>query len=89
MKIKDVRITARVPIETFYAIQKAASIMGVPINAYIVQVAHEAALQKIDSDQASSITLSKKDANWFLEQLERKPQPNQKLIKALYNIGES
>lgn len=87
--MKDVRVTARVPIETFSAIQKAAFLMGVPINAYIVQVAHNAAIQKIDSDQASSITLSKKDSDWFLQQLERKPQPNQKLIKALYNIGES
>lgn len=62
--------------------------MGVPINAYIVQVAHEAALQKIDAEQASKITLSKKDSEWFLQQLERNPQPNQKLRNALRPKGD-
>lgn len=81
--MKEVRITARVPIGIYNDIHKAAELIGVPVNAYITQVAHEAALKKIDETESARITLSAKDSYWFLEQINKPSKPNRKLIGAL------
>ena len=46
--IEKGRITARVPLAVQQTIQKAAELTGVPMNAYMVQVVHQHALELID-----------------------------------------
>ena len=46
--IQKGRITARVPLNVQQTIQKAAELTGVPVNAYMVQVVHQHALELID-----------------------------------------
>ena len=76
--IQKGRITARVPLNVQQTIQKAAELTGVPVNAYMVQVVHQHALELIDWYE-----LSASDSEWFIEQLAHPRQPNAKLKRAL------
>ncbi|MCB1657008.1 MAG: DUF1778 domain-containing protein [Pseudomonadales bacterium] len=82
------RITARVPLNVQQTIQKAAELTGVPMNAYMVQVVHQHALELIDWYEMKNIVLSERDSEWFIEQLANPRQPNAKLKRALANYKE-
>lgn len=79
------RIAIRVPIDIQETVQRAAEIMGTPVNAYIVQVVHQHALDAIDRYDMKNITLSESDSEWFLQQLTQLQQPHSKLKRALVN----
>ena len=81
--IQKGRITARVPLSVQQTIQKAAELTGVPVNAYMVQVVHQHALELIDWYEMKNIVLSASDSEWFIEQLAHPRQPNAKLKRAL------
>ena len=87
--IEKGRITARVPLNVQQTIQKAADLTGVPMNAYMVQVVHQHALELIDWYEMKNIVLSKRDSEWFIEQLANPRQPNAKLKQALANYKET
>ena len=76
------RIAIRVPIQVQETVQRAAELMGTPVNAYIVQVMHQHALDIIDRYDMKNIVLSEPDAVWFLQQLTRPQLPNNKLKQA-------
>lgn len=50
-----VRITARLPDDIISDIEKAASIIGVTVNAYVVMIAHESATKLINEFEMSWI----------------------------------
>lgn len=79
------RIAIRVPLNIQETIQRAAELMGTPVNAYIVQVVHQNALDIIDRDSMKNIALSELDSEWFLQQLTKPQQPNEKLKRAFSN----
>ncbi len=83
------RITARVPLSVQQTIQKAAELTGVPMNAYMVQVVHQHALELIDWYEMKNIVLSERDSEWFIKQLANPRQPNAKLKRALANYKET
>ena len=87
--IEKGRITARVPLNVQQTIQKAAELTGVPVNAYMVQVVHQHALELIDWYEMKNIVLSKRDSEWFIEQLANPRKPNAKLKRALANYKET
>ncbi len=87
--IEKGRITARVPLNVQQTIQKAADLTGVPMNAYMVQVVHQHALELIDWYEMKNIVLSKRDSEWFIEQLANPRKPNAKLKRALANYKET
>ena len=87
--IEKGRITARVPLNVQQTIQKAADLTGVPMNAYMVQVVHQHALELIDWYEMKNIVLSQRDSEWFIEQLANPPKPNAKLKRALANYKET
>jgi len=64
-------------------LQKAAELTGVPLNAFVVQVAHERAQDIIDRHEMKSLVLSARDSEWFLEQLAKPRAPNARLKRAL------
>ncbi len=76
------RIAIRVPLNIQETVQRAAELMGTPVNAYIVQVVHQHALDMIDRQDMKNIVLSEPDAAWFLQQLTKPQQPNNKLKQA-------
>lgn len=82
------RITARVPLSVQETIQRAAQLTGVPVNAYLVQVAHQHAQELIDRHEMKNIVLSERDSTWFLKQLDEPRSPNTKLKKALADYRE-
>lgn len=83
------RITARVPLSVQETIQRAAELTGVPLNAYIVQVAHQHAQEFIDRYEMKNIVLSARDSEWFLEQLAKPRSPNARLRMALASSREA
>lgn len=87
--IEKGRITARVPLNVQQTIQKAADLTGVPMNAYMVQVVHQHALELIDWYEMKNIVLSEHDSEWFIEQLANPRKPNAKLKRALANYKET
>ena len=87
--IEKGRITARVPLNVQQTIQKAADLTGVPMNAYMVQVVHQHALELIDWYEMKNIVLSQRDSEWFIEQLANPRKPNAKLKRALANYKET
>ncbi len=76
------RIAIRVPRTIQETVQRAAELMGTPVNAYIVQVVHQHALDTIDRHDMKNLELSESDAAWFLQQLTKPQQPNHKLKQA-------
>ena len=87
--IEKGRITARVPLNVQQTIQKAAELTGVPVNAYMVQVVHQHALELIDWYEMKNIVLSARDSEWFIEQLANPRQPHAKLKRALATYKET
>lgn len=77
------RITARVPLSVQETLQKAANLTGVPLNAFVVQVALAQAQAVIDHAEMKNITLSATDAEWFLAQMATPATPNARLKKAV------
>lgn len=77
------RITARVPFNVQETIQRAAELTGVPVNAYVVQVVHQHAVDVIDRHEMKTLALSAGDAAWFLAQLAKPRSPNVLLRQAL------
>lgn len=76
------RITARVPLSVQETLQKAANLTGVPLNAFVVQVALAQAQAIIDHEEMKNITLSATDAEWLLTQINNANTPNQRLKTA-------
>jgi uncharacterized protein (DUF1778 family) len=75
------RITARVPQNVQDTLQRAADLVGSPLNQFIVQAALREAQRVIDRERV--IELSGHDAAVLLKLLERPAAPNARLAKAL------
>lgn len=82
------RISARVPLNVQETIQRAAELTGVPLNAYIVQVVHQAALEVVDRFDMKRIVFSERDSEWFIEQMAKPRPPNARLRQAAAAYNE-
>ncbi len=82
------RITARVPLKVQETIQRAADLTGIPLNAYIIQVVHQAALEVIDRFDMKRIVFSEQDSEWFIEQMAKPRPPNARLRQAATAYNE-
>lgn len=82
------RITARVPLNVYETLQRAASLIGVPLNSFMVQAALKEAQDYIDRHDMKIIELSAESSVWFIKQLETPKKPNKRLQKAVSNYRE-
>jgi len=74
------RVEARIRSDQKERIERAAHIRGLSVSDFIVQHAHEAAIETIERD--NRLVLQGKDAVAFIELLENPPAPNKRLRKA-------
>jgi uncharacterized protein (DUF1778 family) len=74
------RITARVPQPVVAELEKAAALVGVTVNQFVVQAASEKARTVIDT--FTRIDLSRRDAELIAGLLENPPAPNAALKRA-------
>ena len=75
------RITARVPLNVQDTLQRAADLVGAPLNQFIVQAALREAQRVIDRERV--VELSAHDAAFLLKLLEKPAGPNARLAAAL------
>lgn len=75
------RITTRVPQNVQDTLQRAADLVGSPLNQFIVQAALREAQRVIDRERV--VALSRHDAAFLLKLLEKQAGPNPRLAKAL------
>ncbi len=81
MTVSSPRITARVSAETQELLSKAAALIGISsINSFVLNAAIEKA-KKIMQDE-EVLSLSKEDAQLFIESLDRPAEPNKRLNQA-------
>jgi uncharacterized protein (DUF1778 family) len=79
--VSDDRIVSRIPRVNRVVIEKAAAVYGATINQFIVQSALDRASEILEREEL--LRLSERDAQLFLQALDKPPLPNQKLINAL------
>ena len=77
------RITTRVPQNVQDTLQRAADLVGSPLNQFIVQAALREAQRVIDRDRV--VELSGRDAVFLLKLLEKPAGPNARLARALHD----
>lgn len=77
------RITTRVPQNVQDTLQRAADLVGSPLNQFIVQAALREAQRVIDRERV--VELSSNDAAFLLKLLEKPAGPNARLAKALHS----
>ena len=75
------RVSARIPIQTYQTLLRAAEISGATLNQFLVQAAIEKAQMIIERNH--SINLSLKSANVFFNAIENPPKPTKKLRDAM------
>ena len=75
------RVSARIPIQTYQTLLRAADISGATLNQFLVQAAIEKAQMIIERNH--SINLSLKSANVFFNAIENPPKPTKKLRDAM------
>lgn len=81
MTASSPRITARVSAETQELLSKAAALVGISsINSFVLNAAIEKAKQIMADEEL--LSLSKEDAQLFIEALDRPAKPNRRLDKA-------
>jgi uncharacterized protein (DUF1778 family) len=79
MKKQD-RVEFRTSHQEREQIEKAASLLGMNVSAYLRMIAIERSIQVLKSSR--TIVLSDEDATLFLKALENRPAPNKNLKKA-------
>lgn len=77
----DDRIVSRIPRLNRVVIEKAAAVYGATINQFIVQSALDRASEILEREEL--LRLSERDAQFFLNALDKPPIPNKKLIEAM------
>lgn len=77
----DDRIVSRIPRSKRAVIEKAAAVYGATINQFIVQSALDRASEILEREEL--LRLSERDAQLFLNALDKPPLPNENLIEAM------
>lgn len=77
----DDRIVSRIPRHNRVVIEKAAAIYGATINQFIVQSALDRASEIMSREEL--LQLSDRDAQIFLDAVDKPPLPNKELIEAI------
>ncbi|MGB1111240.1 MAG: DUF1778 domain-containing protein, partial [Gammaproteobacteria bacterium] len=76
----DFYVTARIPSTVKDTLEQAASLLGTPLNQFMVQASLRAAEEVIRREQ--SVNLSKRDVSTLFDYLEQSPSANAKLRAA-------
>lgn len=74
------RVSARVSPKVYVTLSQAAKLSGSTLNQFLVQSAHEKALEVIEKELFIKMTL--RSASTFFDALEHPPEPTEKLIEA-------
>jgi uncharacterized protein (DUF1778 family) len=75
------RLEARLPVDVYDMLKRAAQLKGRSITDFVVGAAQEAALRAIE--EAEIIRLSTEDQRRFAEALINPPKPNEALRRAM------
>ncbi|PSJ60048.1 DUF1778 domain-containing protein [Mesorhizobium ephedrae] len=74
------RLEARIPVETYQQMQRAAKLRGMTLTGYLLATAGEDARRVIE--EAEIMRLSREDQIRFAEALITPPKPTAKLVRA-------
>lgn len=77
---KQERIGARVPLDVYETLNRAARLTGATVNQFLVQSALKEAQAVIEREQ--TIRLSRRDCERLLDVLDNPPKPNARLKAA-------
>lgn len=78
--VRQERIGARVPLDVYETLNRAAELSGATVNQFLVQSALKEAQAVIEREQ--TIRLSRRDCERMLDLLENPPKPNARLKAA-------
>ncbi len=85
--VKDnTRMSLRIPPEKKALLMRAVALQRTSLTDFVIRTAVEAAQTVVD--QAERVTLSERDSLRVLELLENPPAPNDRLMKAAFDLPE-
>lgn len=82
---KQDNVSVRVPHEVYETLCRAAELLGVSVNQFLVQAALKEAQSVIERQNV--IPLSPRDWKWLLDLMDSPPKPNSRLKAALKRYG--
>lgn len=84
--VEMARLEARIPVETYQQMQRAAKLRGMTLTGYLLATAGEDARRVIEETEI--MRLAREDQIRFAEALIDPPQPNAKLTRAAKRHAE-
>jgi uncharacterized protein (DUF1778 family) len=84
---KQGRIGARVPVEVYKTLCRAAELTGATVNQFLVQSALKEAQAVIEREE--TLRLSPRDWEWLLGLLENPPPPNARMQAAIKHYQDA
>ena len=81
VKHKESRIDVRVKQEQKELLERAASIKGMSLSAYLLSNSLEKA--RVEIEQQKKLVLSDRDRDLFIALMSEPPEPNQALVEAM------
>ena len=80
VEVETARLEARIPVQVYDQMQRAARLRGMTLTGYLIATAGEDARRAVES--AEIMRLAREDQILFAETLIKPPQPNKRLARA-------
>jgi len=80
VEVETARLEARIPVQVYDQMQRAARLRGMTLTGYLIATAGEDARRAVES--AEIMRLAREDQILFAETLINPPQPNKRLARA-------
>lgn len=80
MEIETARLEARIPVQVYDTMQRAARLRGMTLTGYLLATAGEDARRVVE--EAEIMRLSREDQIRFAEALINPPKANDRLVRA-------
>jgi len=85
-EVETARLEARVPVQVYDQLQRAARLRGMTLTGYIIATAGEDARRVVED--ADVLRLAREDQVRFAEALIDPPEPNERLARAARRHAE-
>ena len=85
-EIETARLEARIPVQVYKQMQRAARLRGVTLTAYLIATVGEDARRVVED--AEILRLAREDQIRFAEALINPPEPNERLAHAAKRHAE-
>jgi len=80
VEAETARLEARIPVQVYDQMQRAARLRGMTLTGYVIATAGEEARR--DVEDAEIMRLTREDQIRFAEVLVNPPKPNKRLVRA-------